>query len=162
MFCKHYVSKVGYIAQSSFNWKLIVSWQSAIVQVWPSLDNLYLSLDIANFWRWSRISSASHRVCEFLLLSSRSHFGAYSSSLTFMTVGLLGRVISSSQGRYLNTGQHKQKKRIQTHQTSLPCVGFELTIPAFERTKTVHALFFLNSLSGRWSPTGSTRHGGHW
>jgi hypothetical protein len=27
------------------------------------------------------------------------------------TVGLLGRVMSPSQGRYLNTGQHKQKKR---------------------------------------------------
>jgi hypothetical protein len=30
------------------------------------------------------------------------------------TVGLLGRVMSPSQGRYLNTGQHKQNKRIHT------------------------------------------------
>jgi hypothetical protein len=29
-------------------------------------------------------------------------------------VGLLGQVISSSQGLYLNTGQHKQNKRIHT------------------------------------------------
>jgi hypothetical protein len=45
------------------------------------------------------------------------------------SVGLLGRVISQSQGRYL----------IQT-QTSTPRVGFEPTIPAFEGAKTVHAL----------------------
>jgi hypothetical protein len=30
------------------------------------------------------------------------------------SVGLLGRVIGPSQGHYLNTGQHKQKKRIHT------------------------------------------------
>jgi hypothetical protein len=30
------------------------------------------------------------------------------------TVGLLGRVISPSQGPYLHTGQHKQNKRIHT------------------------------------------------
>jgi hypothetical protein len=46
------------------------------------------------------------------------------------TVGLLGRVISSSQVCYINT---------YTHQTSMPCVGFELSIPASERAKTVHA-----------------------
>jgi hypothetical protein len=40
------------------------------------------------------------------------------------SVRLLGRVISPSQGCYL----------------SMPGIGFEFTIPAFERTKTVHAL----------------------
>jgi hypothetical protein len=45
------------------------------------------------------------------------------------TVELLGRVISSSQGLYLNTGQ--QKHRINTYTP---------TIPASERAKTVHAL----------------------
>jgi hypothetical protein len=30
------------------------------------------------------------------------------------TVGLLGRVISPSQSLYINTGQHKQNKRIHT------------------------------------------------
>jgi hypothetical protein len=33
-----------------------------------------------------------------------------------------------------------QNKHIHTHQTSIPCVGFEPTIPASERAKTVHAL----------------------
>jgi hypothetical protein len=35
------------------------------------------------------------------------------------TVGLLGRVISSSQGLYLNTGQHKHNKHTHTYQTCL-------------------------------------------
>jgi hypothetical protein len=52
-------------------------------------------------------------------------------------VGLLGRVISPSQGRYLHTGQHK--RRINAH-TFMPWVGFEPMISAFERAKTVHAL----------------------
>jgi hypothetical protein len=36
-----------------------------------------------------------------------------------------------------HTGQHKQNKRTQT---SMPQVGFEPTIPVFERAKTAHAL----------------------
>jgi hypothetical protein len=56
------------------------------------------------------------------------------------TVGLLGWVISSSQDLYLTTGQHKHRINAYTYQTSMPCVWFEPTIPASERTKTVHAL----------------------
>jgi hypothetical protein len=33
-----------------------------------------------------------------------------------------------------------QNKHIHTQQTSMPCVGFEPTIPASERAKTVHIL----------------------
>jgi hypothetical protein len=40
------------------------------------------------------------------LTQFRNHFS--------QTLGLLGRVISPSQGLYLNTGQHKQNKRIHT------------------------------------------------
>jgi hypothetical protein len=51
------------------------------------------------------------------------------------SVGRLGRGISPSKGRYLHTGQDK------THtQTFTPWVGFESTISAFRRAKTVHAL----------------------
>jgi hypothetical protein len=53
------------------------------------------------------------------------------------SVGFLGRGIRPFQGRYLHTGQHKQNKRTQT---SMPLVGFEPTIPVFERAKAVHAL----------------------
>jgi hypothetical protein len=48
-------------------------------------------------------------------------------------VGLLGRVIS----RYLHTKQHKHK--INAHANIHALVGFEPTIPAFERAKAVHA-----------------------
>jgi hypothetical protein len=48
------------------------------------------------------------------------------------SVGLLGRMISPSQGRYLTQTQNKQ--------TSTPGVGLEPTIPAFELAKTVHVL----------------------
>jgi FAD synthase len=50
------------------------------------------------------------------------------------SVGLLGRVISPSQGRYVIQTQNKHQ------QTSIPLVGFEPTIPEFERAKAVHAL----------------------
>jgi hypothetical protein len=54
-------------------------------------------------------------------------------------VGLLERVISSTQGLYLNTGQHRQNKHI--HIANIHAfVGFEPTIPGSERAKTVHAL----------------------
>jgi hypothetical protein len=66
------------------------------------------------------------------IIHFRNHFS--------QTVGLLGRVISPSQGRYLHTGQHKHRINAYTHQTSMPWLGFEPTIPASERTKTVHAL----------------------
>jgi hypothetical protein len=55
------------------------------------------------------------------------------------TVGLLGLVISPSQGRYLNTGQHNHRISAYTYKTSMPWMGFEPTFPAPERAKTVHA-----------------------
>jgi hypothetical protein len=76
------------------------------------------------------------------------HFGAWGWFISFLiilqTVRLLGQVIGSLQGLYLNTGQHKHRKpythtHTHTHQTSMPSVGFEPTIPASERAKTVHA-----------------------
>jgi hypothetical protein len=60
--------------------------------------------------------------------------------VVLQTVGLLGRVISSSQGLYLNTGQHKDRINTYTYQTSMPYVGFKPTIQASKRAKTVHAL----------------------
>jgi hypothetical protein len=55
------------------------------------------------------------------------------------SVGLLGRVISSSQG--LSTCTQTQKMHTQhKHETSMPRVGFEATVPESERAKTVHAL----------------------
>jgi hypothetical protein len=56
------------------------------------------------------------------------------------SVVLLGRVISSSQGLYISTDQHEHRINAYTHQTSMPYVGFEPTIPTSERANTVHAL----------------------
>jgi hypothetical protein len=50
------------------------------------------------------------------------------------TVGLLGRGISLSQGRYLYPEEHKD--RINRHTD----IRFEPTISAFERAKTAHVL----------------------
>jgi hypothetical protein len=58
-------------------------------------------------------------------------------SLT-QSVRLLGWGISRSLGRYLHTGQDKQKRK--RTQASIPQVGFDPTIPLVERAKTVHAL----------------------
>jgi hypothetical protein len=59
-------------------------------------------------------------------------------SLQFLNVGqsvrLPGRGISPSQERYL------YKHRINATETSMPWMGFEPTIPLFERAKIVHAL----------------------
>jgi hypothetical protein len=74
------------------------------------------------------------------LIQFRNHFS--------QTVGLLGRVIRPSQGRYLNTGQHKQRINAYTHQISMPWVGFEPKIPASERAKTVHASDRASTVTG--------------
>jgi hypothetical protein len=50
------------------------------------------------------------------------------------SVELLGRGIMPSQDNYLTQTQNKLR------QTFMPRVGFELTIPVFERAKTFHAL----------------------
>jgi hypothetical protein len=54
------------------------------------------------------------------------------------SVGPLGRGICPSQGRYQHIEQHKHRKK--RTQTSMPWVGFELTIPVFERARTFHNL----------------------
>jgi hypothetical protein len=74
------------------------------------------------------------------LIQFRNHFP--------QTARLLGRVISSSQGLYLNIGQHKHRKNAYTHQVSMPYVGFEITIPASELAKTVNALDCAATVTG--------------
>jgi hypothetical protein len=83
-----------------------------------------------------------HRVFQFpfsLVKPSSSDLSIYGStarvdlgrffSLSFtQSVGLLGRIISQSQGRYLYRTTQTQNKRTQT---SMPRVGFEPTIPVF-------------------------------
>jgi hypothetical protein len=62
------------------------------------------------------------------------------------SVGLFGRGISPTQGRYLNRPTQTQNK---CRQTSMPWVGFEPMIPAFERAKAVHDLDRAITVIGR-------------
>jgi hypothetical protein len=79
---------------------------------------------------------------------------SFFSSLNYtQPVGLFGRIVSPSKGRYLHRTTQTQFKRTQT---SMPRVGFEPTIPASERLTTVHALdrvcafYLLTELSPSW------------
>jgi hypothetical protein len=58
----------------------------------------------------------------------------FSFSILIQSVGLHRRGICPSQGRYHTQTQNKCRE------TSIPWVGFEPTIPVFERVTTVHAL----------------------
>jgi hypothetical protein len=94
------------------------------VWLWTNLGVLFIHSFIHSF------ISGSAALCWAL--------AAFSVSWSFtQSVGLLRSEISPSQGRYIHTEQHKHNKRTQT---PMPCVGFEPTIPASERAKTVDAL----------------------
>jgi hypothetical protein len=87
-------------------------------------------------------SVSIHSFIHQLLYSTLLGPGLFFSFVIFFTqtVGVLGRVISPSQGRYLNTWQHKtQNNRIHRH-PSMPWAEFEPTILTFKRANTVHAL----------------------
>jgi hypothetical protein len=80
----------------------------------------------------------------FFLYGAAAHIGPwpplYKVPLSYTNrryVGLLGRVISPSQDRYLHRTTQTQNKR---RQTSMPLAEFEPTIPVFKRAKTFHAL----------------------
>jgi hypothetical protein len=64
------------------------------------------------------------------------------------TVTFLGRVISPSQGLYLNT-EHKHRIKACIHQTSVPWMGFKPTIPASKQAKTIYALDLAATVTGR-------------
>jgi hypothetical protein len=74
-------------------------------------------------------------------------------ALAAFSAGLLGRGISPTQGRYLHRTAQTQNKRTQT---SMSQVGFEPTIPVFERLKTVHALDRSDTVIG-WVQTATLK-----
>jgi hypothetical protein len=91
------------------------------------------------WWAAKVIVNSHHQKCFSMVLPAhsglrpliqfRNHFS--------QTIGLLWQVISSSQGRYRNTRKLKHRINTYTYRTCMPWVGFELTIPASERAKTV-------------------------
>jgi hypothetical protein len=58
----------------------------------------------------------------------------FSFMIILQTVGLIGWVISSLQGLYLNTGQHKQNKHIQTPNIHALC-GIRTQDPSFRASE---------------------------
>jgi hypothetical protein len=115
-------TKRGHLASAAYAW--IVVWNecnSSIINLYMKKLSHYLSLCPAapTLEHWA---SVKRFVSLFSFLILRH------------LVGLLGRRIDPSQGRYLT---QTQNKRIQT---SMPWVGFDSMIPVFERTKTVHVL----------------------
>jgi hypothetical protein len=87
--------------------------------------------------RWN--SNKTRHNFFYYLYSPCGPWPLFSLLIYLRAVGLLGRAISSWQGLYLNTGQHKHRINTYTQQTSMPGVGFEPTITASERAKGVHA-----------------------
>jgi hypothetical protein len=65
----------------------------------------------------------------------------------WQTVGILGRVISPSQGHYLHTGQHKH--RINAHPDILALSGIPTHVSSVERAKIVHAVDRAATVTGR-------------
>jgi hypothetical protein len=61
-------------------------------------------------------------------------------------VGLLGRGINPSQGRYLYTEQHERDASS----------GIRTTTPAFERAKTVYALDLAATMIGKYMSLADT------
>jgi hypothetical protein len=66
--------------------------------------------------------------------------------IILQTVGLLGRVISPSQGRYLNTGQYKH--RINAHTDMHVISGIRTHNSSVERSKSVQAFDYAATVIG--------------
>jgi hypothetical protein len=112
-----------YYTQNSLScWRLF--WQDVIIReaqinrVLIRFLFLYILQCFEVWWRREFFSSYPFTWELALILEHRAD---YSVSWFSQAVGLLGRVISSSQGLYLNTGQHKHRKT-RTH-IKHPCPG---------------------------------------
>jgi hypothetical protein len=71
------------------------------------------------------------------LFQFRNHFS--------QAVGLLGRVINPSQGRYLNPGQHKNRINAYRH----PYLEWDSNLRSQRpREKTIHALYSAATVTG--------------
>jgi hypothetical protein len=93
---------------------LFIYWSAAQFQLYLKGWNAGFHLGLAKSFFQMALSPCGPWLIFGLLMYSQS-------------VGLLGRVISSSQGLYLNTGQHNHRINTYTHQTSMPQLRFEPT-----------------------------------
>jgi hypothetical protein len=93
-------------------------------------------------WKWTRLLSIYLSIYLSIFLSICSpllDLERVFSFLIFYTVGMTPRTGDQSVARPLPAHRTAQTQNKRT-QTSMPGVEFELTIPIFERGKTVHAL----------------------
>jgi hypothetical protein len=98
---------------------IIIIWVGWDWVPWYCGRKLPITLDPDDRWVWS-----VDGLIIFFSIALPAHSGLWP-LIQFLnhfsqTVGLLGRVISSSQSYYLNTGQHKHRINAYTHQTSMP------------------------------------------
>jgi hypothetical protein len=110
-------------------------------------------------WCYGGVRSAVIETTRQTFLSVQTQYSSSSSTLqplwalaAFFTsiiytqsVGLVGRVIVARPLPTHRTTQTQNKRK----QTSMPRVGFEPTIPAFERAKTVHGLDRAATVAGK-------------
>jgi hypothetical protein len=97
----------------------------------------------------SSSSSSYIHVAPTWSIGHPSNASFHSVSYLKQSVGLLGRGISPSQGGYLTQALNKHKQaQIKHKQTSMFSVGFEPTIPVFERAKMFHALDHVATVVG--------------
>jgi hypothetical protein len=103
---------------------------------------------------WFTIHSFIHSFIQFIngstaLCWALGLFFTFVFSFT-QTVGLLGRVIEPVARPFPTCRTETQNKCTQI-QTAILWMGFELTIPEFERTKTVRALDRAATVIGRFT-----------
>jgi hypothetical protein len=105
----------------------------------PPHTHTYISIYIIQLCNQS-VNSFIHSFIHQWLCRPLLGPGYFISFIIFFTetVGLLGWVISPSQGRHLHTGQ--QKHRINAHADILGLSGIRIHDAAFELVKTIHAL----------------------
>jgi hypothetical protein len=111
----------------------VVHYASLLQACWTNAHGVHSLSHVKWILLW--ISTAIYL---YMALESFLDFGCFLSFLLLYAVGRTPWTVDQPVARPLPTHGTTPKQNIRT-QTSMPCVGFEPTIPAFERAKTVHA-----------------------
>jgi hypothetical protein len=134
------------------------SWILSLNKMKPYIYTHLSTFSIIEWYFYRRLQKQFLCVCINLILllliwhssPCRALASSYEVPLSYtyrQSVGLLGRVISPSQGRYLHRTTQTQNKRRQTY---MPLARFEPTIPVFKRPKTFHALDHADTVTGKF------------
>jgi hypothetical protein len=120
LFSNRNVSETGFI---SVNTRKVGRWFLFNWALWRELDCRRPLTETGSLWRNKR----NMKIIFFRSAPLVPLYGCRGSSFILLiisqTVGLLGRVTGPSQGRYLNTGQHKHRN---THiHTKHPCLEWD-------------------------------------